>query len=88
MRISLVEIKELEEWIFKEGDYPNKLITQAKILTTPGMAENENWQRKAYEIIALYGRKKLEKEIMETERMVFSSPKYTSFQRRILSIFK
>ncbi len=88
MRTSLIEIKQIENLLLKQGDIQERLITEAKILLSPELKEKLNWQLKSYELIRQYGLEKLSQEIKEVEDYVFTNPKYGSFQSRIRSIFK
>ena len=88
MRTSLNEIRELEEWLFKKGDLTDRLMTEAKVLSNPEFQEKVKWQTQSYELVTAYGRQKLQEEIRQVEKQLFSSPKYRSFQDRIRSIFK
>ena len=88
MRTSLIEIKQIEDLILEKGDYSERLVTEAKVLTSPDAAEKVHWQTKSYELIWIYGREKLRKEIMEVEHLLFKKSKYTFFQNIIRSIFK
>lgn len=88
MRTSLVEIAQIEDWFLKRGDVDNRLMTEAKLQSNPRYKEQAEWQLKSYEFIHQYGQEQLRQEIKALERQLFFSSKYTSFQRRIQSIFK
>lgn len=88
MRTSLNEIKQIEDWLLQRGDLPERLVTEAKILSQPGLADRAKWQSLTYEVIQLYGREKLKNEIREVENKLFHAPKYGSFRASIRAIFK
>ena len=88
MKISLIEIEEIENWLIKRGSIQDRLITEAKMLSSPEFKEKVHWQSTAYDLINRYGREKLHQEIKAVEYELFHSNKYRSFQDRILSIFK
>lgn len=88
MRTSLNEIRELEDWLLKQGELSDRLVTEAKVLSNPELQENAKWQAQTYDLVAAYGRQKLREEIRQVEKQLIMSPKYRSFQDRIRSIFK
>lgn len=88
MRISLIEIKQIEHWLLEQGKVQDRLITEAKVLLSPELKEKAYWQSKSYQLIQRYGRNKLLKEIKEVEEQLFHSDKHHTFQQKIKSIFK
>jgi len=87
MRTSLIEIEQIENWLLKRGDIQDRLVTEAKVLSNPALKVTADWQLKTYDLVHLYGRKKLQQEINAVEHQLFHSSKYQSFQHRIQSIF-
>ncbi len=88
MRTSLNETEQLENWLFKQGDSQNLLLTEAKTIMQPALLEKAHWQSTSYRLIRQYGREQLTAEIKAVEDELFYSKKYTSFQNRIKSIFR
>ncbi len=88
MRTSLTEIEKIENLILEKGEYADRLVTQAKALIDSNMNEMIKCQKESYELIQLYGRNKLRREISEVEEMLFEKPKYKIFQQSIRLIFK
>lgn len=88
MRTSLNEINAIEAWHFQQGELPDRLLTEAQILSNPQLKEKAKWQSATYDLVKQYGRDKLLHEIRKVEKQLFTVPKYRSFQDRIRSIFK
>lgn len=88
MRTSLIEIKQIEDWLLRRGDIKDRLVTEAKIISSPEIREKAEWQMKSYDLIRQYGREKFLQEVKAVEYGLFHSPKHKSFQNRIKSIFK
>jgi hypothetical protein len=88
MRTSLNEVKQLENWLLKQGDPQERLLTEVKILTNTEWKDKADHQRMAYQLVYQYGRAKLREEIRDVEYRLFNAPKHKTFQDRIRSIFK
>lgn len=88
MRTSLTETEQLEHYLLKKGAAEEGILLEAKLVLDPELCDKAKWQSHAYELVHLYGREKLLEEIKSVEQMLFEKPKYSAFQRRILSIFK
>lgn len=88
MRTSLIETAQIENWLQHHEDVQNRLVMEAKILSNSKLREKAQWQSVTYELVHLYGQKKLRKEIKVIEHQLFHTSKYRSFQHRIRSIFK
>ena len=88
MRTSLSEIRELEQLLLKEGRQEDRLLIEARILSSPKWAEDAFWQSRSYDLINSYGREKLREEIKAVEHQIFHTAPHRSFQARIRSIFK
>lgn len=87
MMTSLTETEQIEKYLLKRGDIQERLVTEARILSSPEVKEKAHWQAAAYDLAHLYGRKKLVDEIKAIEHKLFHTQKYRSFQDRIRSIF-
>ena len=88
MRTSLTEIEQIERWLLQHGDIGDRLLTEAKVLSSPEMKEKAEWQAVTYDLVHQYGRQKLRDEIKAVEHKLFKTSKYQSFQDKIKSIFK
>lgn len=88
MRTSLTEVAQIENWLLRRGDLSDRLVMEAKVLSSPEMVDKAQWQSATYDLAHLYGREKLREEIKAVEHRLFHTSKYKSFQDRIRSIFK
>lgn len=87
MRTSLNETRQIEDWLLKQGDPSERLVTEAKVLSSPAWKETAQWQSVSYGLVYQYGREKLRSEIRSVEAQLFEAPKHRSFQQRIKAIF-
>ncbi|CAN5265270.1 hypothetical protein BH23BAC1_BH23BAC1_33790 [soil metagenome] len=87
MRTSLNEIKIIEDYLFQKIKEEDQLLFHAKLVLENDLKQKMLYQEKAYEVIKIFGRKKLKKEIASVEKKLFSQTKYTSFRNKILGIF-
>ena len=88
MRTSLIEIEKIENWLLTQGDIQERLVTEAKVLSSSEWKGKAHAQAQSYELIRFYGREKLRREIRTIERHLFLSNKHKPFQDIIKSIFK
>lgn len=88
MRTSLIETAQIENWLLQDGDLSDRLVIEAKMLSSSEMKEKVQWQSATFDLARLYGRQKLHDEIKAVEQRLFHTSKYRSFQERIRSIFK
>ncbi|HEY5326563.1 MAG TPA: hypothetical protein VIJ27_06150 [Mucilaginibacter sp.] len=88
MRISLNEIKLIDDHIFNQGTHEDALLLDALLILNPALSNQIRWQKKAHTIIKQYGRKKLKAEIESVHRKLFHEPIHQSFRLRILRLFR
>lgn len=88
MRISLREIKAIEQYLLQKGPMPDRLLTEAYLQLDTELEHNLKAQQKAYAVIKQYGREKLMQEIRQTEKKLFSENRFRNFQAVIRAIFK
>lgn len=88
MRISLNEIKKIEDHL--QGDLPAEedILVEVRALIDPTFATNLAAQQDSYQIIRAYGRKQLRQEIENIHQQLFSEEQHYSFRRMIFSLFK
>ncbi len=87
MRTSLIETQEIEHWILNQGSSGEWLLTDAKLILNKEFKDKARWQEYTYELVGHYGRQKLREEIRSIEKQLFSSPRYSVFQKIIKNIF-
>ncbi len=88
MRTSLIETEQLDKYLHQSAESSEALLTEAKLMLSPTLRDKLYWQANTHDLIHLYGREKLRKEINAIENRLFTKPKYRSFQERISAIFK
>jgi hypothetical protein len=87
MRPSLAEIEQIEKFIFGELRGEKKLLFEANILTRPEMLQNVNVQKRVYQLVRSFFRRKLKYQMESLHQEIFRDPKHRDFQQNILKIF-
>lgn len=87
MKTSLNETRKIERGVLSGGQ-GDKLLLEAGMILDPTLRERVVWQQRAYEMIKLYGRKKLRMEIEGVHQKLFHSPEHSSFRQKIYQFFK
>lgn len=88
MRISLIEVQKIENFLLGSDIPSEQLVMEARIILDSDVADKVSWQRKTYHLVHDYGREKLREEIRAIDHKLFSDRKYQTFQDRIRSIFE
>lgn len=88
MRTSLIETREIENYIFHASGDENRLLSEAKAIIQPQFAEKIQWQRKAYHTIQQYARLQLKNEINAVHQKLFEGPEHRSFRQNIMRLFR
>ncbi len=78
----------IDDYFFKRVSGEDQLIIQAKFLTDPQLGDKLYWQNCVYEIVTVYGRKKLKQEIVFAEEKLFSENRFKHFRDIVTNIFK
>lgn len=88
MRISLTETQEIERYLQNRMSLQENLVMDAKMQIDPDLPEKIKAQRKAYELISLFGRDRLRKEIAKADQKLFADSRFRKFQHKVISIFQ
>ncbi|MEM8894485.1 MAG: hypothetical protein AAGC88_07905 [Bacteroidota bacterium] len=88
MRTSLIEIEQIEKWLYSQDDPQDRLLFEARLQLEPELAGNVKDQQLACELIRRMGRNRFRNEIKSVENRLLTNNRYRSFQERISSIFK
>jgi hypothetical protein len=64
------------------------LVFEANLLIDPLLRTSVFLQKKIFDVVKLYGRKKLKAEIEKVHNHLFESPDKIIFQERIYQLFK
>lgn len=85
MRTSLTETEQIEAHLLQQTSPGDALVFEARLLLDDELADKLHWQKTAYSIVKLYGRKQLRKEIETAHQTLFNTDK--SFKEKIKKIF-
>ncbi|WDF56902.1 hypothetical protein [Mucilaginibacter sp. KACC 22063] len=87
MRTLLIEVKDIEQYLFITGTAEDRLLFDAKQIINPELKGKVADQQKVYELVNNYGRKQLKAELQTVFQNLVSTPEHRSFAQRIRSIF-
>ena len=87
MRTSLIETEQIEAHLLQLSNPGDSLVFEAKLLLDEELRDKTEWQKSTYNIIRLYGRKQLKKEIENVHQSLFNEAKHKSFSEKIKQIF-
>ena len=87
MRISLIETGQIEAHLLNLTDPGDSLVFEARLLLDAELKEKLAWQEKTYNVVRIYGRDQLKKEIENVHQKLFTQPEYTSFSQKIRRLF-
>ncbi len=87
MRASLIEIKQIEDYLFRRMGKEDSLVFEAKLLLDDELRQKMLLQKKTYELVTLYSRKRLKEEIEEVHNKLFREPEHESFREKIVRLF-
>jgi hypothetical protein len=82
------ELQQLEYYLQGKLLPEEQLLMEARLLLDAELSGQLIWQQKAYSLIKAYGRKKLRTEIQCVNNRMFSEEKFSSFRKKIQTIFK
>ncbi len=87
MRTSLIETERIEAHLLKLFDPGDSLVFEARLLLDAELNKKVAWQEKTYNMIRIYGRDQLKKEIESVHQKLFTQPEHTSFSQKIRRLF-
>jgi hypothetical protein len=88
MRTSPNEIKEAESFLTNDMIAEDSLVFQARVITNPLLRLNVNLQSKLMEVVQLYHRRKLKRDLKSIHHELFTSIKKSDFQQLVQNIFR
>lgn len=88
MRTSLNEIKEVERFLTNKMIAEESLVFQARVITNPLLRLNVNLQSKLMEVVQLYHRRKLKRDLKSVHHELFTSNEKSDFQHLVQNIFR
>lgn len=87
MRTSLNEIKIIEDYLFRNMKGEDAALFEAQLVLSSELAEKVQLQKKVYHLIHQCGRNALREEIETIHDKLFSRPRHSTFQKRVLKLF-
>jgi hypothetical protein len=87
MRTSLIETEQIEAHLLRLSDPGDSLVFEATLLLDAELKEKLTWQEKTYNMVRIYGRDQLRKEIESVHQKLFTQPVHTSFSQKIRGLF-
>jgi hypothetical protein len=87
MKTSLNNIKQLEKYLEGKLDPQEALVVEARLLSNPLLKLNFFFQKKVYELVQLYHRRKLKEEVKAVQLQLFSDPAKAAFQKNSYQLF-
>ncbi|MCX2679002.1 hypothetical protein OOZ15_03530 [Galbibacter sp. EGI 63066] len=79
--------KLIEKYIEGSLKPSDKVLFEAKLILSPTLFEQYISQKKAFEMVKFYHRKKLKEELETLHKTIFSDPEKTRFKLKIHEIF-
>jgi hypothetical protein len=87
MRTSLIETEQIESHLLQLSYPGDALVFEARLLLEPELHEKLQWQQKTYDMVKLYGRDQLKKEIETVHQKLFTQPEHKNFRQKIRQLF-
>ena len=84
MRTSLNEIRLIEQYLDNRLTVPDRLLFEARVLTSPTLRLNVWLQRKLLQLVGLYHREKIRNKAGDHHEQFFADPQHAEYRRQIL----
>lgn len=88
MRTSLRETQMLDNYTLRQQTEEESLLTEARLLLSPELQDKLHWQQQVYELVQLYGRRRLKEELEAVHEQLFTESCFGKFRSQIYRIFK
>lgn len=88
MKTSLIETKQIEEYLLGIIDEQDAALFEARLILDKTLEEKTYWQGSIYKMVRLYSRKKIKSELEALHQKLFKEPQYSGFRHKINSLFK
>lgn len=83
MRISLNDIAQIEAYLEGKLTPQAGLFFHAKMLISPDLAAKTRFQKRLYDIVRMFGRKQLKKELEEIHHELLNHPEKKAFREEL-----
>lgn len=87
MRTSLNEIRLIEEYLSDRLNVRDRLLFQARILTSPSLRLNVWLQKKILQLLRQYHKKKIRDAAGQYHEQFFHNPQNGEYRKRIMNLF-
>ncbi len=87
MRTSLIETEQIEAHLLQLTAPGDALVFEARLLLDNDLQEKLQWQNETYNIVKIYSRNQLKKEIETIHQSLFNDAKHKSFSQKIRQLF-
>ncbi len=88
MRISLNNIKAIDDYILGNLLPGDALLFEANMLLNNDLVNDTEHQQNTYAVIRQYSRKKMKEEIVAVQKILATTPQHRGFMHRIVNLFK
>jgi anti-sigma factor RsiW len=88
MRTSLNDIAHTEKYLQGRLSPEERLVFEARLLTSPLLRWNVSTQQKVYTLLKLYHRKKMKQQVKTVQDKLFHDAQHAEWKKEILQLFK
>lgn len=88
MRTSLSDIAYAEKYLREQLSPEDKLVFEARLLTSPVLRWNVSAQQKVYTLVKLYHRRKIKQQAANIQSKLFHDARHAEWKKEIIQLFK
>lgn len=88
MRTSLNDIAHAEKYLHNRLSPEERLLFEARLLTSPLLRWNVSVQQKVYTFVKLYHRKKIKQQAKNVHDKLFHDARHADWKEEIIQLFK
>lgn len=88
MRTSLNNIAHAEKYLHDQLPAEERLVFEARLLTSPLLRWNVSAQQKVYTLVKLYHRRKMKQQAKNTQNKLFHDARHAYWKKEIIQLFK
>lgn len=88
MRTSLNDIAHAEKYLHNRLSPGERLVFEARMLTSPVLRWNVSAQQKVYTLIKLYHRRKMKQQAGSVQHKLFHDARHAHWKEEITQLFK
>jgi len=87
MPTSQNKIQQTEAYLLQQINAADAALFEARLILQPDLQQDIIWQQRVYNVVKLYGRRKLKADIEAAHRQLFTAPQHKTFRQKIFSLF-